>query len=94
MQKNSLFKDMEIAVVTGTLPSSTGAYDTISDFPTGFTADNCYIIGFVAQHLNSKWYSNTSDVLLMTTEGIGIRARVETSNFVSRPIKVIVAKAN
>lgn len=83
---------IEIKIVQGTTPSAINTYAVISDFPTGWNANNTYVVGFVFSNSSNLWASNFSEINVITTESIGIRVRVTSESFVSRPIKVMLAR--
>ena len=87
-------------VVKGTLPSTHNTTAQVAAFPTGFTADNCIIIGFVTLSGNGNYYSfqgdYTSTISLFTTSGVGIRAIItsSTSTYLGQPITVVLMKVD
>ena len=83
---------IEIKIVQGTTPSTINTFAVIADFPTGWNANNTYVVGFIGQNTNNQWYSNAPEINVITTETEGIRVRVTLSNYVSRPIKIMLAR--
>lgn len=83
---------VEIAIVQGTTSSSLNTFESIANFPTGWSANNTYVVGFISHNSNGQWYSNAPEINVMTTENVGIRAKVTAESYVSRPIKVMLAR--
>lgn len=83
---------INVVELTGTMPSSVNTLAKIADFPSGYSENSSFIVGYIARHTNNTWYSNVAAVNIMTTSGQGIRAQTSDSNFVGTAVKVYLGK--
>ena len=91
--KDALDKiSIETTIVQGTTPSAINTFAVIANFPTGWNANNTYVVGFDINNSNNRWYTNATEVNVIASEGDGIRVKVTLSTYVSRPIKVMLAR--
>ena len=86
----------KIETVTGTFGSSSG-WGSYFDFPTGFSNDNSYIIGFEVYN-GSRWRAgagfsaSTDERVFIERSSNGIRAYSNESTFFDQPFHVILMK--
>lgn len=88
---NSKIANMATAKVTGTMANEVNTYASAS-YPSGFTADNCAIIGVLVKTSSDSWYSNNPNITCMGDTSLGIRIKTSDSGFVGQPYVVLLMK--
>ena len=77
-------------IVTGTMANTVNTEVRVP-FPDGFTADNCYVKGYLAR-ASSNWYSNHHEMTVFTSTGDGIRVYTSNTGFLGNPFKILLEK--
>lgn len=81
---------LNFAKVTGTMASAVNTEVTVA-FPTGYTYDNCVIVGYLNKNSNSAWYSN-GEAITCFTGTQGVRIKTSDSGFTSMPFVAMLMK--